>query len=310
MWRGDNLWNRRMNRSVNSSATLIASLMLLSTFVPMSLRAQVAGSQIQISSADAIGDFQLVESVDLAAVQLSLPPIISVVGADGLGQFELDGLDRQPDISRQTSTTSLQTEGASLVPGYHSVQVTNADAISRFDLTEIEPAPAALSETSSTPATGASISGVRIQVTNADTINRFALTPIELAETGTVGMSTASAGNVAPTAQPIQVTNADAIGNFALQGMDDHLNFGSPGNTGVTGIQPSGIESIGDRARNAADGQLNVRSGAGQRFDIIGQLATNEVVTVLAKSDDAEWLLIMTDNGLTGWVAVQYMTSP
>lgn len=299
-----------MNYFAHIFTGVVVSLIILCALLPLPLQAQLADSQIQVSNADAIGDFQLVESVDLEVVQLYLPSIISVVGADGLGQFELVGLDRQADVSQQTSTTSSQAEGVSLVPGYSAVQVTYADAISRFELTAIEPVPAALSETFSTPATGASIAGVRIQVTNADAINRFALTPIELAETGTVETSTASASNISPTAQAIQVTNADAIGDFALQVMDGHLNLGSPGNTGVTDIQPFGIESIGEKARNAADGHLNVRSGAGHQFAVVGQLATNEEVTVLAKSDNAEWLLIMTDGGLTGWVAVQYMISP
>src|SRR5690606_20729520 len=50
------------------------------------------------------------------------------------------------------------------------------------------------------------------------------------------------------------------------------------------------------------DGRINVRSGAGINFDIVGTANQNTPVTVLAQNGAGDWLQIRLPNGLQGWV--------
>jgi hypothetical protein len=52
---------------------------------------------------------------------------------------------------------------------------------------------------------------------------------------------------------------------------------------------------------------LNIRSGPGTRFRIVGQLAPGERAELLARDADAGWLRIRTDAGMIGWVSRDYL---
>jgi uncharacterized protein YraI len=52
-----------------------------------------------------------------------------------------------------------------------------------------------------------------------------------------------------------------------------------------------------------AYGTVNVRSGPGTQFDIVGQLAAGDRVPVTGRDDDGDWLRIVIVFGQTGWVA-------
>ncbi len=46
----------------------------------------------------------------------------------------------------------------------------------------------------------------------------------------------------------------------------------------------------------------NLRSGPETRFDITGQIAADEEVTIIGRDPLGRWLLILTEEGVTGWV--------
>lgn len=48
---------------------------------------------------------------------------------------------------------------------------------------------------------------------------------------------------------------------------------------------------------------INIRSGPGTSFEVIGTLERGETAAVLARTQASDWFLIRKDNGLTGWVA-------
>lgn len=52
-----------------------------------------------------------------------------------------------------------------------------------------------------------------------------------------------------------------------------------------------------------AYGTVNVRSGPGTQFDIVGQLAAGDRVPVNGRNEDGDWLRIVMTFGQTGWVA-------
>ena len=54
-------------------------------------------------------------------------------------------------------------------------------------------------------------------------------------------------------------------------------------------------------------GRINVRSGAGTNFEIIGVANQNTPVTVLSQSSEGDWLEVRLPNGLEGWVFSQLL---
>jgi uncharacterized protein YraI len=53
-----------------------------------------------------------------------------------------------------------------------------------------------------------------------------------------------------------------------------------------------------------AYGTINVRSGPGAQYEIVGQLDAEEQVSVDGReSEEGGWLRVMLDNGIVGWVA-------
>ena len=54
-------------------------------------------------------------------------------------------------------------------------------------------------------------------------------------------------------------------------------------------------------------GRVNVRSGAGTNFEIIGVANQNTPVTVLSQSSEGDWLEVRLPNGLEGWVFSQLL---
>jgi lysozyme len=63
----------------------------------------------------------------------------------------------------------------------------------------------------------------------------------------------------------------------------------------------------GDRYRVTA-GTLNVRSGPGTNYPVIGRMVKNDIVEALASNPDGSWLRVrrLTD-GLMGWVSAAYL---
>jgi len=55
--------------------------------------------------------------------------------------------------------------------------------------------------------------------------------------------------------------------------------------------------------------RLNVRSGSGRYYDIIGQLNREQVVSLVGRNTASTWLQIRLPNGLEGWVSARYMWS-
>lgn len=65
---------------------------------------------------------------------------------------------------------------------------------------------------------------------------------------------------------------------------------------GATAAQDTDLTAV-------AYGTVNVRSGPGTQFDIVGQLAAGDRVPVNGRDDDGEWLRILLTVDETGWVA-------
>jgi len=55
---------------------------------------------------------------------------------------------------------------------------------------------------------------------------------------------------------------------------------------------------------------LNVRSAPGVRAPVVTQLPRGTLLTILAESDDGNWLRIETPKGDTGWVSAAYVQVP
>lgn len=67
----------------------------------------------------------------------------------------------------------------------------------------------------------------------------------------------------------------------------------------------AGVVAAQDEALLAtAYGTLNVRSGPGPQFDIIGQLAAGDQLPVDGRTADGAWLRVRLPDGQTGWVPV------
>ena len=55
---------------------------------------------------------------------------------------------------------------------------------------------------------------------------------------------------------------------------------------------------------------LNIRSGPGTRFRVVGRLAAGERARLIARDAAAGWLRIRTEAGLVGWVSRDYLDTP
>lgn len=55
------------------------------------------------------------------------------------------------------------------------------------------------------------------------------------------------------------------------------------------------------------ESNLNIRSGAGTDFPIIGKAARGEIVTLVKKEND-QWWVVKTDKGKEGFAFTQYLT--
>jgi len=54
-------------------------------------------------------------------------------------------------------------------------------------------------------------------------------------------------------------------------------------------------------------GQMNVRSGPGSEYDILGTVNENGFMGLLARTEDTSWIYIHTDSGLEGWVTSEFV---
>ena len=61
-------------------------------------------------------------------------------------------------------------------------------------------------------------------------------------------------------------------------------------------------------ARVTATG-LNIRGGPGVDYPIVATASENEVLDVLAQVDDCDWLKVLWDDGIAGWVAGRYVVA-
>ena len=52
---------------------------------------------------------------------------------------------------------------------------------------------------------------------------------------------------------------------------------------------------------------LNIRSGSGTSYDVLGKIYTNEYIEILEQSSNG-WYKIQTGNDITGWVSSKYIT--
>lgn len=85
----------------------------------------------------------------------------------------------------------------------------------------------------------------------------------------------------------------------ALDGLIASLQIGD----GVLSVEPlSANEPVG-----RATDLLNVRSGPGTRFRIIGRLAAGERAELLARSAGGDWLRVRSESGVVGWVSRNYV---
>ena len=55
--------------------------------------------------------------------------------------------------------------------------------------------------------------------------------------------------------------------------------------------------------------KLNFRAGPGVDQPIIGALTTGQIVSVLGRSDNHQWLKVMTEDGMIGWAAAPWLDS-
>jgi hypothetical protein len=74
-------------------------------------------------------------------------------------------------------------------------------------------------------------------------------------------------------------------------------------------IAPIDTSHAQDQLTATTNAQLRVRSGPGTRFSRIAVLPQNTTVIVEGRNDNADWLLIRTqDNSVRGWVALGFVT--
>src|SRR4030095_11740416 len=72
----------------------------------------------------------------------------------------------------------------------------------------------------------------------------------------------------------------------------------------VVGLIVPALGGAGQAGSAAAvnTGTLNIRSGPGVIFSIIGKLQYNEQITLIGKASSGTWVQIRTVGGLEGWV--------
>jgi uncharacterized protein YraI len=56
-------------------------------------------------------------------------------------------------------------------------------------------------------------------------------------------------------------------------------------------------------------GQLNLRSGPGPGFSVVGALQFGEEVTMVGRTSDSGWAQVVTSGGVTGWASTLYLLS-
>lgn len=59
----------------------------------------------------------------------------------------------------------------------------------------------------------------------------------------------------------------------------------------------------------ADSGRTNLRTGPGGEFAIIRKIEFGESVEVIGRTRDQEWLLVVTNDGMEGWVAADFMSA-
>lgn len=55
------------------------------------------------------------------------------------------------------------------------------------------------------------------------------------------------------------------------------------------------------------DSYVRIRKEPNTDSDVLGRLYNDDVVTILATSEDGDWYQVLTDDGITGWTASQYI---
>lgn len=68
------------------------------------------------------------------------------------------------------------------------------------------------------------------------------------------------------------------------------------------------LSSAGSPPQATAQQAVNLRTGPGQDFDRIRLLPQGEVVSVLGRTAQGDWLQVQTADGATGWVSAPYFT--
>jgi uncharacterized protein YgiM (DUF1202 family) len=53
---------------------------------------------------------------------------------------------------------------------------------------------------------------------------------------------------------------------------------------------------------------LNIRSGPGTSYSLVGTLKQNDIVAGISANSDSSWIQIQRSDGLTGWCSAQYLT--
>lgn len=78
----------------------------------------------------------------------------------------------------------------------------------------------------------------------------------------------------------------------------------------IASLTITDVLALGEAERGVvqATDLLNVRSGPGTRFAIIGQLAPSERVRALAQTPRGDWVQIALADGRRGWASAQYLS--
>ena len=76
---------------------------------------------------------------------------------------------------------------------------------------------------------------------------------------------------------------------------------------GVALVSLSALAAHAERAWVRGDVRLNLRTGGGTQFRIVGGAGTGDPVTILERSE--KWTQIRLDDGREGWIPVGYLQS-
>jgi uncharacterized protein YgiM (DUF1202 family) len=74
---------------------------------------------------------------------------------------------------------------------------------------------------------------------------------------------------------------------------------------GIAFVSLSAFAAHAERAWVRGDVRLNIRTGAGTQFRIVGGAGTGDPVTILQRSD--KWTKIRMDDGREGWIPIGYL---